>query len=72
MSAAVLISPTGEATVALEFCYSAVEEIKARIPVHARAWNPERKVWTIVPSPAHSSVCRVLETPCKQGDPMHE
>jgi DnaJ-domain-containing protein 1 len=61
VSAAVLISPTGEATVAFDFSYSAVEELKSRIPVHARSWNPERKVWTISAGPFVPVAIAILE-----------
>ena len=51
MSAAIHIAANGTAEVAFDYCHSAVEEIKARIPYHSRAWDPERKVWTIAAGP---------------------
>lgn len=50
-AAAIHIAADGTAEVAFEFCFSAVDELKARIPYHAREWHPDRKVWTIASGP---------------------
>lgn len=52
MSAAtVQIDDSGNAAITFEFSYSAVEEIKARIPVYARSYDSVSKVWTIQRGP---------------------
>lgn len=62
MNAAIVqIDDNGNAAINFEFSYSAVEEIKSRIPVYARSCEPDRKRWIIQEGPFVSLAIEILQ-----------
>lgn len=61
MSAAVLITWSGDAVLAFSYRRDVVDRLKAEIPAPFRSWEPARKTWTI-DAPFVALAIGILET----------